>query len=86
MAARYTVRLKQSAERELRHLPKEDIARILKRLHALAEQPRPPGSQKLTGKDQYRLRQGDYRILYTVDDANHLVLVFKIGHRREVYR
>jgi mRNA interferase RelE/StbE len=48
--------------------------------------PRPPGSQKLFGEDAYRIRQGDYRILYTIDDEKRLVEVYKIGHRREVYR
>jgi len=86
MAATYTVRVKDSAEREFRRLPQEDIQRILKRLQQLASHPRPPGCEKLTGEDGYRIRQGDYRILYAVDDAQRVVQVLRIGHRREVYR
>lgn len=86
MAAPYTVRVKDSAERELRKLPKEDIQRILKRLQQLAIQPRPPACKKLAGQEGYRVRQGDYRILYIVNDAQHLIEIYRIAHRRKVYR
>jgi len=86
MALHYTVRLKRSAERELRRLPRDNIPRILSRMQQLASQPRPPGCKKLTGEEEYRVRQGDFRILYTVDDQQRLVEVVKIAHRREVYR
>ena len=86
MAPHYTVRLKRSAERELRRLPRDNIPRILSRMQQLASQPRPPGCKKLTGEEEYRVRQGDFRFLYTVDDQQRLVEVVKIAHRREVCR
>lgn len=86
MAPHYTVRLKRSAEQELRRLPRDNIPRILSRMQQLASQPRPPGCKKLTGEEEYRVRRGDFRILYTVDDQQRLVEVVKIAHRREVYR
>lgn len=82
----YRLRLKRSAERELRSLPGADLKRIVKRISQLAGQPRPLGCEKLSGQPAYRIRQGDYRVLYTVDDKQRLVQIVKIGHRREVYR
>lgn len=67
-------------------MPKKDIARIFERLQQLGHQPRPPGCEKLRAVEGYRIRQGDYRILYTIDDKNRIVDIVKIGHRREVYR
>lgn len=67
--------------------PRSVRARIVFRIEALARNPRPPGSQKLAGEEQrYRIRQGTYRIVYSVDDEARVIEVFKIGHRREVYR
>jgi len=86
MATRYSVRLKDRAERELRKLPQKEIVRIVRRLRELALDPRPYGCQKLSGVELYRIRQGDYRVLYTIYDDEHLVEIIKIGHRREVYR
>jgi mRNA interferase RelE/StbE len=63
-----------------------DLARVTKRIEGLAADPRPPGCEKLSGQDRYRVRQGDYRILYEVDDPGLVVTIVKIGHRREVYR
>lgn len=82
----YSVRVKRSAERELRALPQADLKRILKRIEQLASQPRPPGCEKLAAQQAYRMRQGDYRVVYVVNDKEHLVEIIKIGHRREVYR
>jgi mRNA interferase RelE/StbE len=84
--ASYSLRIKQSAEEELRRLPKKDVRRIAKRIESLGTDPRPAGCLELFGNDAYRIRQGDYRILYTIDDERRLVEVYKIGHRREVYR
>lgn len=86
MKAPYSLRIKRSAEQELRRLPKADLARIVRRIERLASGPRPPGCEKLFDADCYRIRQGDYRILYTVDDRQKLVEVYRVGHRREVYR
>jgi mRNA interferase RelE/StbE len=83
----YTVRLKRSAEKELEDLPDHVHDRIVKRLLALEQNPRPRGVKKLKGRaEEYRLRVGDYRILYVVDDAIQVVEVIAIRHRREVYR
>ena len=83
--ASYSLLIKRSAARELEELPAKDRHRIIARIQGLAGQPRPPNSEKLAGEEKYRLRQGDYRILYSVDDAAQDVTVVKIGHRREVY-
>jgi mRNA interferase RelE/StbE len=70
----------------LRGIPRSDVQRILTRIEALRDDPRPPGSEKLSEQDRYRVRQGQYRILYSVEDAELIVDVVKDGHRREVYR
>jgi mRNA interferase RelE/StbE len=84
--APYKLQIKRSAEAELRRLPKADMGRVIRRIERLASDPRPPGCEKLFDADCYRVRQGDYRILYTVDDKLRFVEIYKIGHRREVYR
>lgn len=86
MTGLYNLRIKRSAERELREIPKQDLRRIMTRIHGLAGDPRPPGCEKLSGQERYRVRQGAYRIVYSVDDESRSVEVVKIGHRREVYR
>lgn len=82
----YELRFKASVAKDLRGIPKADVLKILAKARTLCDNPRPPGSQKLAGDERYRIRQGDYRILYTIADALVLVEVVKIGHRREVYR
>ena len=82
----YTVNLKSSAERELEDLPAKVQDRIIKALIYLKERPRPVGVRKLRGKEGYRLRIGNYCILYTIDDSESKIEVFSIGHRRDVYR
>lgn len=86
MPASCSLRIKRSAEKELRRIPKADLRRIVERIERLATEPRPPGCEKLFDENVYRVRQGDYRILYSVDDSERVVEVLKIGHRREVYR
>ena len=84
--ASYSLFLKRSAAKELEAVAAKDRRRIVERLQSLATEPRAPGVEKLSGADKYRVRQGDYRILYTIDDATSAVVVVKIGHRRDVYR
>jgi mRNA interferase RelE/StbE len=84
--ASYKLLIKPSAAKELEALPKKDRQRIVTKIHSLSVEPRPPGCEKLSGQDLYRVRQGNYRILYTVHDADLLVVIITIGHRREVYR
>ena len=82
----YKLVIKKSVAKDLRPIPKHDLSRILKRIEALARDPRPEGSEKLSGLERYRVRQGSYRILYEIRDRELLIVVVKIGHRREVYR
>jgi mRNA interferase RelE/StbE len=82
----YDLRIKPSAVKELRALPDDIRARVVDRIRALSEEPRPRGCEKLTGGLRYRVRQGAYRVVYQLDDAAREVLVVKIGHRRDVYR
>jgi mRNA interferase RelE/StbE len=81
-----SVCIKPSAAKELEALPVKDRTRVVARIRRLATEPRPPGCERLSGDEKYRLRQGDYRILYSIDADTLSVLIVKIGHRREVYR
>jgi len=84
---KYRVSIKPSAKKELLAVSnKKDRQRIVRRITELAENPRPPGSEKLSGYDRYRLRQGRYRIVYEIRDNDVLVVVVKIGRRRDIYR
>jgi len=82
----YAVHLKRSAEKELAGLPEKVHRKIIERLLSLIDNPRPPRSKKLWGGERYRIRVGDYRVLYTIDDALKKIEVSAVGHRREVYR
>ena len=84
--ASYRVLLKRSAAKDLEALPVKDRRRVVRRIQGLASEPRPAGCEKLSGQEKFRLRQGDYRILYSVDDPEAEVTVVKIGHRHDVYR
>ena len=84
--ASYRLRIKPSAAQELEDAPPKDRRRLAARLRALADRPRPPGAEKLSGHELYRVRQGDSRILYEIADHDLVVTIIKIGHRREVYR
>lgn len=84
--ATYELRFKASVAKDLRGLPKSDIERILAKIEMLKADPRPPGSEKLSGDEKYRIRQGDYRILYSIDDEQIVIEVVKVGHRKDVYR
>mgnify|MGYP001027953291 CR=1 FL=1 len=84
--ARYEILLKRSAAKELGQIPRADLKRIVTRIRSLAKNPRPAGSEKLSAHERYRLRQDDYRIVYSVQDGERTVWVVKIAHRRQVYR
>ncbi|MEO8467886.1 MAG: type II toxin-antitoxin system RelE/ParE family toxin [Gammaproteobacteria bacterium] len=84
--ASYELVFRKSVAKDLRRLPNEDVARILERIRALAANPRPPGCEKLSGLERYRIRQGVYRIVYEVQDRKLMVLLVKVAHRRDVYR
>jgi mRNA interferase RelE/StbE len=84
--ASYSVILLASARREVEHLEKRDRVRVLDAITALAQDPRPRGCEKLSTLEKYRIRVGEYRVVYTIDDAIVTVVVVKVGHRRDVYR
>lgn len=84
--AKYRILIKPSAVKEIEAIPlKKDRQRIIERIRKLALNPRPPGCEKLSGQNKYRLRQGRYRILYSIQDRDLIVCVVKVGHRKEVY-
>ena len=82
----YAIRFKPSADRELRKLPKEIQARIGAKLARLVDDPFAPGGEKLKGDEGFRARVGDYRIIFDIHHAELVILVIRVGHRREVYR
>ena len=84
--ARYEVRILPSVRKDLRGLPKRDVQRILTRMESLATDPRPDDCRKLTGRELYRVRSATYRTLYEIHDDDIVVVVVKVGHRRDVYR
>ena len=84
--ASYNVLIKRSAAKELEGLPPKIRRQVAAKVAGLAVTPRPQGVEKLSGQEKYRIRQGDYRVLYAIDDTAETVTVVKIGHRRDVYR
>lgn len=84
--ASFKVSVKQSVAKDLRRIPKKEVARILRRIESLAMEPRPPGVEKLSGQEKYRSRQGVYRIIYEIKDEELVVVIVKVGHRRDVYQ
>jgi mRNA interferase RelE/StbE len=82
----YSVRIVRSAEKEIGGLPGPIRRLVVLRIQALASDPRPHGSQKIAGDDRYRIRQGDYRIVYVIEDAVVTVTIVRVAHRSEVYR
>jgi mRNA interferase RelE/StbE len=84
--ANYSVLIKASAAKELERLPEKPRRQFVRTIRSLADEPRPVGCEKLTGEDLYRIRQGDYRAVYSIEDAALTVLVIRVGNRRDVYR
>ncbi len=84
--AKYKISIRKSAVKELGDVPKKDLQKVVRKIQALSANPRPPGSQKLSQKEQYRIRQGNYRIVYSVQDKELTIYIVKIGHRKEIYR
>ena len=83
---KYKVQIVSAAEREMDKIPTPVHARISRRIVSLEDNPRPRSAKKLSGQEEYRIRVGDYMVLYTIDDHSYLVTVFAVGHRCEVYR
>ena len=84
--AAYRVFFKESVEKDFNTIPKKDLEKILHRIEMLMEDPRPANCEKLTGQERYRLRQGRYRIIYSIRDKELTIWVVKVGHRKEVYK
>jgi len=84
--AKYRIEIKKSAVKELEKIPAHDLKAILKKIEGLAVDPRPKDSKKLSGEEKYRIRHGNYRILYLIDDGQVIIFVVKVGHRKDVYR
>ena len=84
--AAYRVLFKRSVEKDFQSIPQKDLKRILQRIEMLREDPRPAGCEKLTGQGRYRLRQGRYRIVYSIQDYELTVWNIKVAHRKDVYR
>ena len=84
--ASYELVFRKSVAKDLRVFPKQDVKRIMQRIRVLADDPQPPGCEKLSGQERYRIRQGVYRIIYEIEDSRLVVLIVKVGHRRDVYR
>ncbi len=82
----YKIFLKESIEKDLRSIPQKDLKKILLRIEMLAKDPRPPGHEKLSSQEKYRIRQGMYRIIYSIQDQELTVWVVKVGHHKDVYR
>ena len=84
--AGYSVLFRKSVRKDLGPIPKKDVRAIMDRIKSLADNPRPPGCEKLSAQERYRVRQGNYRIVYSIQDDERTVWVVKVGHRRAVYR
>jgi len=84
--AAYSLVFKASVQKDFEGIPKKDLRKILSRIKSLAGEPRPHGCEKLTGQNRYRVRQGRYRIVYAVQDEERIVIVVKVGHRKDIYR
>ena len=82
----YELKILRRAQRSLGRLPQRDYERVRDAIRALADEPRPPGCRKLTGRDSWRIRVGRYRVIYEIDDTVRIVSVLDVGHRRDVYR
>lgn len=82
----YKLLFKESVYKDLKVLSRSDLKRILSKIEELAQNPRPAGSQELSGLELFRVRQGKYRIVYSIQDRELVVHVIKVGHRRDVYR
>ncbi len=84
--ASFEIFFKESVWKDLRKIPKKDLKMILKRVEGLGKDPRPTGCEKLTGQERYRIRQGRYRIVYSIQDNELTIWVIKVGHRKDIYR
>ena len=83
---KYKLQIKKSAEKELRKIPKKELIKIINKIQNLSEDPHPVGSIKISNQEKYRLRIGNYRVLYKVEDNILTIFIIKVGHRKDIYR
>ncbi|MBU1076256.1 MAG: type II toxin-antitoxin system RelE/ParE family toxin [Spirochaetes bacterium] len=83
---KYKILIKASAVKELNKIPKKDLQRITVKIQKLSDDPRPQGCEKLSGQERYRIRQGNYRIVYSIEDLVLTIYIIKIGHRKDIYK
>jgi mRNA interferase RelE/StbE len=84
--ALYSIRFGESFQKDIKKIPQKDRKKLLARIDKLAIEPRPYGYEKLSGMEYYRVRQGNYRIIYSIQDTELIVLILKVGHRKDIYR
>jgi len=82
---KYKLKVKKSAEKELVKIPKRELIKIINKIQSLSDDPHPEGSIKLSNQEKYRLRVGNYRVLYKVEDNILTIFIVKIGHRKDIY-
>ena len=84
--ASYKIHFSESVHKDFRQIPQKDINKIFALIDSLAIEPRPYGCKQLAGQENYRVRQGNYRIIYSIRDTKLIILILKIGHRKDIYR
>ena len=83
---KYSIFFRKSVNSDFKKIPKRELQRVMQRIFELAQDPRPHGSEKLSGLEYYRVRQGKFRIIYSIQDEELTVWVVKVGHRKDVYK
>jgi mRNA interferase RelE/StbE len=84
--AAYKIFFRRSVDKDFTAIPKRDLRKVLRRIEMLSKDPRPSGCEKLTGQERFRVRQGRYRIVYSIQDKDLTVWIVKVGHRKDIYR
>ena len=84
--AKYKIYFRESVRKDFKAISKKDVIRILQRIESLVTEPRPSGCEKLASQERYRIRQGCYRIIYSIQDHENTIWIVKISHRKDVYR
>ena len=84
--AAYKIFFRKSVDKDFSAIPKQDLRKVLRRIEMLSEDPKPSGCEKLTGQERFRVRQGRYRIVYSIQDKDLTVWIVKVGHRKDIYR
>lgn len=85
MKTDYKIEIKKSAQKELKSLPNKELKKVIEKISSLATNPRPTGCKKLSGDEKYRIRVGNYRVLYGIEDDILTIFIVKVGHRKDVY-